>query len=138
MIRKLITLLQAVVPSYDIIYEEARMMNIKADAISLTKGFIYIEEFRSGQYTEKYGISKTTKVNIYFCRFTEMHNDALQREDLRERIEAEAVLPFLREWRNAFPANNAQGAAQFSCPIPRFDANEVSICLTLNITEELC
>lgn len=141
MIQRLIDLITRVVPqNYEVTYEESSMMNIIADSLNRDKGVIYIEEYRSGTYNaEKYGSSKTTHLQIYFCKFTELHDTALQRENLRKTIEQEAILPFLQAYRAEYlPLNSEQGGVQFTADVPRFDANEVSICLKLNVKEEIC
>lgn len=136
MIAELLTQLEQAAPSYIVTYEEAQMANVVADSVQREKGFIYLEEYRQGQYVESYGLQKTTKVDIYFCRFATLHSTAMERETIRTQIEEEAVLPFLRKW---VESHSIYGSGiPFYCQVPRFDANEVSIRLTLQVTEDLC
>ena len=70
-------------------------------------------------------------------RLAEFQDDAIKREELRDQIRTEAVLPFIK-------ALNASG---YFAPIetdgftisspnepPRFDANAVSVFLRFNVT----
>lgn len=140
MIPELIKLIQQVTPStYKVIFEEAKMMNVRADELTRDSGLVYIEEYKSGTYNAAptYGeLTKQTRIDIYFCKFVPMHGDAIERERIREGIEAEAVRPFVQ----AMQASQwlSLSAIQFAHPIPRFDANEVSIRLTITLSEEFC
>lgn len=136
MIQKLLTDLQTIASDYFVTYEEAKMMNLTADTLQRYKGFVYIEEYRQGTYTAmKYGdCEKTTKIDVYFCKFAQMHSTALEREKLRSAIETESVKSTIQYLQNTYNIKSIS----FACPVPRFDANEVSICLTFQLTQELC
>ena len=118
------------------IYEEAAMMNIRADAIPRDSGFVYVEEFKEGTYEiTKYGfLFKRTRIRLYFCRFVDFQADAVERERIREQIEDEIVLPFFKE---ITAADQNITEARFYNPLPRFDANEVSIMLEFTATEQM-
>ena len=137
MITQLKEIVQQANPDYHVHFEESAMMNIFADDVRRDEGFAYIEEYTTGRYTkEKYFHQKITRVQIYFCRFCELHAGAEAREEVREKIETEIVLPFMA-------AFNTSGFEQvkifeFFTPLPRFDANEVSIMLRFDLIHQLC
>jgi len=119
-------------------YEENSMMNIKVDNYKYENGFVYIEEFTRGQYVvEKYRNFKTTRAQIWFCRFCQMQNDAIEREQIRNQIEAEIVYPFMRIFDKRSKFTKVE-KWNFYTPVPRFDANEVSIMLEFDLKEEIC
>lgn len=123
--------------AYTVEYEEASMMNITADKIKRDQPWAYIEEFVQGSYTKKYGQSKTTQVQVYFCRFTEFQNTAEQREAIRAQIEGEIVLSFMEKY-NASGVFSPVEVFKFFTPLPRFDANEISVMLQFDCTKRIC
>lgn len=138
MVDQLKTLINLSNALYEVEYEESRMMNLKADEKSLDACFAYIEEFVQGTYEKpKYHKLKTTRVQIYFCRFCEMHNTAIQRNAIRNQIESEVVLPFMDNY-NASGLFQKVETFRFFTPLPRFDANEVSIMLEFDCKQFRC
>ena len=138
MINKLLTILQEAVPSYEVSFEESRMMNVAADTIERYKGFAYIEEYRQGYYSIRgYQQTRTTRIQIYFCKFVDFQDNAINRELMREAIEEEAVLPFIAKMNED---TNFKQIERFdiATPLPRFDANEVSIKLEFDLTSTIC
>jgi len=138
MINKLLTILQEAVPSYEVSFEESRMMNVAADTIERYKGFAYIEEYRQGYYSFRgYKKTRTTRIQIYFCKFVDFQDNAINRELMREKIEEEAVLPFITRMNEN---DNFKQIERFDIgtPLPRFDANEVSIKLEFDLTSTIC
>jgi len=133
-----VTVNEVVSPLYPVEYEENRMMNLNADEKSLDARFAYIEEFVSGAYAKgKFVKQKTTQVQIYFCRFCELQNTAMEREALRNQIESEAVLPFMEAYNNSGKFDRVD-IFKFYTPLPRFDANEVSIMLQFDCKQNMC
>lgn len=119
-------------------YEENSMMNIKADNFKYENGFVYIEEFTQGRYeVQSYRNVKITRVQIWFCRFTQLHNNAIEREAIRCRIENEIVRPFMRQFNRNGKFKQID-TWQFYTPLPRFDANEVSVMLQFDLQQSLC
>ena len=138
MIQELKTLIETSNPLYEVEYEENKMMNLKADEKSLDARFAYIEEFVQGSYTRpKYVLEKITQVQIYFCRFAEFQNSAMDRENLRNQIESEIVLPFMRRYNDSGIFDRVDNF-KFYTPLPRFDANEVSIMLQFDCKQNIC
>ena len=138
MLEKIKNILNQANPEYEVIYEEAHMMNIKVDELQPSDSFVYIEEFLRGQYLqEKYIKAKVLQMQLYFCKFTEMQNDADARQLLRDQIEAEIVLPFMDKYEksNLF---GAVGKWNIYYPLPRWDANEVSIMLEFECKMQIC
>lgn len=125
-------------PTYQVLYEESSMMNIRADELDVTDSFVYIEEFITGKYVkEKYFKAKTMKMQLYFCKFSTLHQEAEAREALRNQLEAEIVEPFM----DAYKASTLfTDVVQYnlSYPFPRFDANEVSVMLEFDCTLKRC
>jgi hypothetical protein len=119
-------------PLFPVEYEENRMMNLKADEKTLESAFAYIEEFTQGTYERnKYVPQKTTQVQIYFCRFGEFQTTAVEREAIRSQIESEIIFPFMEKY-NACGTFDRVDSWKFYTPLPRFDANEISIMLQFN------
>lgn len=133
-IKNLITVCNAL---YSVEYEESKMMNLKADEKSLDARFAYIEEFTRGTYERKPFVpQKTTQVQIYFCRFCEFQNTAVDREAIRSEIETEIIMPFMNAY-NQSGLFDWVDSWDFYTPLPRFDANEVSIMLQFNCKQTL-
>jgi hypothetical protein len=123
---------------YRVEYEELNMMNVKADEIAYAQPFAYIEEFRQGEYGKTgYWRSKTTKAEVWFCRFCQMQNDARVRESVREAIEGEMILPFIAEYKKEEGLYQPETWRWYTPP-PRFDANEVSVMLQFDYKTLLC
>ena len=137
-LEKLFSICESANKDYQCIYEEGSMMNVKVDKIKRTESYVYIEEFRSGAYSKQdYRKSKSYRIQIYFSKFVNFKADALVRESLRNEIEKEIVLPFMDAYNKTsfFKRNDTW---QFYYPIPRFDANEVSVMLEFNCIENIC
>lgn len=125
-------------PTYIVEYEESKMMNVKADNYKAGDSFVYIEEYISGRYVkEKFFKSKALKMQIYFCKFTKMHADAIVRERLRNTIEAELVEPFMDEYRSSGLFDEVT-TWNLYYPPARFDANEVSVMLEFDCKIKRC
>jgi len=125
-------------PLYPVEYEENKMMNLKADEKTLDSAFAYIEEFTQGSYTrEKYVQQKITQVQIYFCRFAEYQTSAIEREAIRSQIESEIIFPFMAKY-NECGIFDRVDSFKFYTPLPRFDANEVSIMLQFDCKQNRC
>jgi hypothetical protein len=137
-LQKLLGLVEGLNTGYKVFYDEAAAMNIKADGLGGGDSFIYVEEWRDGTYSkEKWLANKTTRIRIYFGKMCPLENNALEREALREQIEAEAVLPFCKAY-NACGEFNPVSSFSWAATISRFDCNEVAIQLTFNLTEAIC
>ena len=114
------------------------MMNIKVDCLERSSGAVYIEEFRQGSYKrERFMRNKTTRVQIYFMRFSELHNEAAEREKTREQIETEIVLPFIVLY-DAYAGQDKPTEYRFVNEMGRFDANEVSVMIEFDVIKKLC
>jgi hypothetical protein len=66
-----------------------------------------------------------------------MHNTAIQRNAIRDQIESEVVLPFMDKY-NASGIFQKVETFRFLTPLPRFDANEVSIMLEFDCKTTMC
>lgn len=137
MIQYLLDILKSANPEYFCTFEESKMMNIVADNLATGRGFAYIEEYRRGNISQRLGLRHTDKVTIYFCRFSEMHGTALEREQQRERIMSEMVVPFIRILSESTRFAEVSDF-QTEIGLPRFDGNCVNIALTFNVTTALC
>jgi hypothetical protein len=139
MLKRITEIIHAANPSYTVIYEEKHMMNVRADELQRNAGFAYIEEFIRGQYRqERYRpASRTMQMQIYFSRFAGLHADAMTREAIREQIESETVLPFMRQYEQSgyfAPVD----AWNIYYPFPRWDANEASVMLEFGCRVPVC
>lgn len=159
---KLVGIIKAANAGYYATYDESSMVNIWADLLPYQagspyaatrpdlehiianlpdplNGFAYVEEFTRGSYgmSGKFWHGKTTKAQIWFCKFTQLHESADVRGQLREEIEAEVVLPFVAAF-NASGLFKPIDNWQWYTPPARFDANEVSIMLEADVVEIKC
>lgn len=117
--------------NYSFQYEEAKMMNVQAD--NQVFPCVFFEEVRNGKYLLSYGEKKQTKVNIYFMKLCQMQDTAVSRETIRNTIDSEAVIPFIKAIQ--LVAGLEFGSEfLFDTPPPRFDSNEVSIMLSFDVT----
>ena len=122
-------------PDYNFVFETDRMANVLADDAPFP--MLLMSEFYDSGYQFRYGWNRTARLELSFMRLAEFQDDAVKREELRDQIRTEAVLPFIK-------ALNASG---YFAPIetdgftisspnepPRFDANAVSVFLRFNVT----
>ncbi|MFV0392411.1 MAG: hypothetical protein ACK5KP_11110 [Paludibacteraceae bacterium] len=138
MIAQLKQIIQSANADYIVEFEESSMMNVRADKFKKGQKWAYIEEYRQGRYyKDKYTQRKSTIIQIYFCRFTNFQNNADQREVLRNEIENDIVLPFIDAF-NVSGQFERVDEWQFFTPLPRFDANEVSIMLQFDLRMIRC
>lgn len=122
--------------NYAFYFDDRQLMNVNADDAPFP--LIFFEEYREGTYLTKHFFEKSTRVELYFCKLCQLHNDGVERERLREEIEAEAVRPFIKLF-NAHPEMFTPVTEwRFYTPPPRFDANEASIMLQFNATLTQC
>lgn len=147
-------LIKAIAPQAIFEYDEASMMNIKADDVRRTQTLVYIEEISTSRIEPaKYYYTRTTPVYIYFCRFEPFQNDAylgdtrhsqqasgrtVPRQSIRDEIETGIVLPFIASVRGWFARLGIRPTYTLDYPPPRFDAHEVSVRLTVNISQFIC
>ena len=155
LIESIRSLLSDIVPDAVFEYDEASMMNVKADDILRSKTFVYVEEITTSRI-ERIGFShfRTTPCYIYFCRFEPFQNDAyhgdtrhsqqaasqgtIPRQTLRDQLEDTIVLPFIAAVGHKFRRHDTTPRYTLDYPPPRFDANEVSVLLTINLTQYIC
>ena len=139
MLEKLEEIIKQSNPNYVVDYEESSMMNVKADEMPVDRAGVYIEEFRRGKFVDLRFREKAKQVviQIYFFRFVQFQNNAIEREKVRERIENEIVLPFIENYNNS---SAFESVPEFGVhyPMPRFDANEVSVMLEFNCIMKQC
>lgn len=123
-------------PGYSFEFETEKMMNVRADG----KAFpcVFFEEYSNeGKYLSRYGWRKQVLVELSFMRLAEFQCDAVERERIRERIEAEAVLPFMDAVNDSGVFEPVEEFACYPEP-PRFDANAVSVLLRFRATYKIC
>ena len=148
LVEKIEAICKQVKPDYIFEYEESAMLNVKADSYARGDKFVYVEEFTKGRYiVDGYKKKKVTQVQIWFCRLSlerneddeivrnELHNNAITREQIRNQIESEITLPFMTEFEKQIHEIDTW---QFYTPLPRFDANEVSIMLQFEYKNDIC
>lgn len=123
---------------YKFIFDEASMVNIRVDDLRRDERFIYLEEFTHGKLDfTKIPPIKTTRIQLYFCAFSDYAAPADEREDIRESIDSEILMPFIQAYR-ATPAGRTVKEFTIATPPPRFDANEVSRAIFFDLPEMLC
>ena len=168
-IAKLKGMAEAVAPNAVFECDEARMINVKIDTVTrkttvmqggvekeVSNSFIYIDEPMYAYYDipRAYYQKQRTPVQIYFCKFEEMHASAFPgtseysaneggnyRIPLRDEIEETMVRPFLYRLRESELAKRHPAMIEtirVLYPRPRFDANEVSVGLEITFFEDWC
>jgi len=123
----------ALLPGWHVTVDEADMVNVQADGH--TGPFCYIEEYDTvTDSAAGYGLRRTRREEIYFCRLTEFQNDGEQRVRIRE----EELRPACDKVEGMLARE--LGAKIFTTdPMPRgFDANEVLLHLVVEWTEQVC
>lgn len=141
MIQTIINTIKATAPTGTFVtYDEAHMINNKLDLIDKDTPFVYVEEYRSGRYeSTKYAQQKVTRVEVTFGRLTSLHNEATQREEIREYLDTNLIRPFVKAWTERMQAAGKEAPTyNFTAAWGRFDANEVSITLTFEVKEGIC
>ena len=123
------------VPEYGFEFEHSKMMNVKADNAIFP--LVFFEEYTDGKLTQGMGLKKSVMVELSFMRLCSMHNSAVEREAIREQIESEAILPFIKALESS---GEFYPVKEFSClpEPPRFDANTVSVMLRFWVTYRIC
>lgn len=132
---KIRRLCNATNPDYRFEYDSEKMMNVKADDARFPVAFF--EEYSESRYTSRYGWRKQTLVELSVLKLAPMHCDATLREQLREQIEWEFIIPFLERLRMS---NELEEVTQVDAfPIPSaFDANATGIMLRFWVVERVC
>lgn len=129
------TVCEGINPAYTFYYEDAKMMNLKADEMTPACKFVYLDEFRRGEIKlEAYQWVRQLTVNLYFGGFVPLDADAVTRQELLELINTEMVFPFISQYKELINSKRIQ----FLTPPPQFDANEVSWMLQFDLTEYIC
>ena len=124
--------------SYKFIFDEASMVNIRIDELHRNERFVYLEEFTHGKLDfARIPPVRTTRVQLYFCAFSDYTAPADEREDIRESIDSEILMPFIQAYR-ATPAGRTVKEFTIATPPPRFDANEVSRAIFFDLPETMC
>lgn len=135
LLEKIKTLVEASCPGYHFIYETDNMMNERADDMPFPA--VFFEEYTEGRISRRYGWKKSVTVELSFMRLAEFQCDALVRESIREDIERNAVIPFLRALEQDKTFDPVSEYILMPEP-PRFDANCVSVLLRFNATYKIC
>lgn len=139
MLNELLTLLNKANADYLCTYSSAQEMNLKADTINRDKGFAYVEEYRNGTHDySSFLPTERTNVSIFFCRLCEFGNDAIEREQIINRIKNEIVIPFEKAYNESgifSPCNSFQWRT-ITPADAQFDANEVGLVLTFTAEQK--
>lgn len=124
-------------PGYGFEFETDRMMNVNADDCPFP--CVFFEEYTDGRISfGNYGMAqKTVTVELSFMDNAEFQCNAVDRERIRERIEEESVIPFLRTLENSQEFVSHSDYTIMAEP-PRFDDNCVSLLLRFDVTYNLC
>lgn len=163
-INNLISIFNDLLPQWEVYFYDKPLMNVVADTIEgryykpilannflnivtnktatpivnqkqFNPLFIFIEEPTIGEinYNTRGLPYLQYQISIYFCTLVEMENEALERQTIREDIINEAILPFINKY-NDFMSQ----PYRIEQPKAEFDANEVSVKLTIDFMLPLC
>lgn len=134
-LNKLKTIIQNIIPNFVVDFDEQHILNVKADSVEDSMA-CYIEEYRTGQYEEQFGLYRNDTLELYFfwTGDGEEHTAGL-REDKREMLFEEGITPLLRSIRTSIP--NISNV-RYNIGPSRFDIYEIGVKVTLTIREEIC
>lgn len=132
---KLKKLIEAALPDWYVVVDEAQMVNIELDKMDKWSGLVYIEEFVTwnNRYSG-YGRKQMTNNDVYFIRLCDFECDAAQRIHIRQ----EEIEPACRVVEKAVREEFNVGDFMYDTYPRGFDANEVLIHMRFDTTEELC
>lgn len=129
-------------PVYKSEYEQKNMQNVKVSQYTRDQSFVYIEEFVTGKYDlSKFFNKKVVNVELYFCKFVPDHIevDANVRQNKRDEIEADIVMPFVNAFESMFGASQGNLVQyRFMYPPAMYDDHEVGITLLFDLSLALC
>lgn len=128
----------AACPDYNFVFETNKMFNVEADDVKFPA--ILMEEYYDSGYVFRYGWKRTARVELSFMKLAEFQCDAIEREEMRDKIRSEAVKPFLAALESSGYFESIENGTTISSPNepPRFDANAVSVFLRINLTWRDC
>lgn len=135
LLEKIRRLCNATNPDYHFEFDSEKMMNVKADDARFPVAFF--EEYREIRYASSYGWRKRTLIELSLLKLAPMHCDATFREQLREEIEWEFIVPFLERLRTTTDFEEVKEVEAFSIP-QAFDANDTGIMLRFWVVERVC
>lgn len=128
-------LVKASCPGYSFEFDTDRMMNVEADDIKFP--CVFFEEYTDGRISGVYIKKKQVTVELSFMDLAEFQCGARARENIRERLEQNAVLPFINALEASEVFDQISDFTIMAEP-PRFDANCVSLLLRFDVTFGLC
>ncbi len=120
---------------YSFEFDTDRMMNVEADDMKFP--CVFFEEYTDGRLFGAYLKKKSVTVELSFMDLAEFQCDAREREHIRERIEQDAVLPFIKALEASGDFDQISDFTLMAEP-PRFDANCVSLLLRFEVTFDVC
>lgn len=122
-------------PEYSFEFETQKMMNERADDRAFP--CIFMEEYYDVRFSNPWTLTKVATVELHFMKLAEMQCNAVEREELREQIEAEAVLPFIDAVNDCGVFARVE---EFTCvpEPPLFDANAVSVLVRVELRYQPC
>lgn len=135
LLEKIRRLCTAVNPDYRFEFESENMMNVKADDDRFPVAFF--EEYSESRYTSRYGWRKQTLVELSLLKLAPMHCNATLREQLREEIESEFIIPLIGRLRTTTDFEEVTQVEAFPIPLA-FDANATGIMLRFWVVERVC
>lgn len=134
-LEKIRRLCAAANPDYTFAFENANMMNVKADDDRFP--IVFFEEYTEGRYSSRYNWQKQTRVELSVYKLAPMQCDAIVREQLREEMENEFVIPLLERLRTS--TDFMEVTEVDANYIPQvFDSNATGIMLIFWVTERVC
>lgn len=134
-LQQVMDLVAEVAPSYTFLYANLNMANVRVDDAQFP--LCYCEEVQSQTYQigAYGGITKRTRIELYFLKRAPMQGEALQRNEIRAEIEQEAVVPFIKALYDRF---GTLDTIQSETPPPLFDDNDVAVSIVFNWEEPIC
>ena len=128
MLEQITELLNNANPDYRVIYQEVAATDMGNEHPAPGDRYAIVEEIFRGKYRrDLYATDKLTRLRIYFCIFEEAL-DATGRQEIRDRIEAEIITPFIAAY-HAHPEFRDMENGRFFYPRPRFEEGETGIVL---------
>lgn len=142
MIDKIKNLCQKANANYEFHYQTLLDENHLTQFENIGNKFVFMEEQKSGYFTNGYRLSRTSNIVLYVCTMIDsLETDTAQdREQIRKTMQEEFIIPFVRVFAESELNANKSSTQQipFETPLPMFDNYAIVEILTLQVTENIC
>ena len=137
MLQEIKDLITSVNSSYVQTYESKAMDNIMTDEKKKEESYILIEEFTTGKsfITASNILCHKFKVQLSCYKFSQLHDTAEERQELREQIMTDIYFPLTKSLKNN--PLFADGVS-YDFPPSQYDANETCVMISFDYPLRIC